>query len=662
MEKKDRIKEADKLPENPKDIRTWVKDGINTIHTVRRIKGPVEEYNGDLYFLVPDSDGKSKVYIKILGPWCGVTQPTFRLGEIYKDDDGIMDLVKPGDVFGVIDYGHNYDKNTKKTLLRIYDEIHMKVVNDDGDLISTPEALLKPMEQVFRSPDFKPYDIVDRLRYYIYLGDEREYFVMGAYIILTYLHRLFDVIPNLIIRGEKGAGKGHFLGILSYLVWNPTPLTSPSPASVYRHPEEHRGTLLIDEGHRILNMKGEVGQAIKTIVESGNQKGYKVPRYDDGKKTMFEPFCPKILTTNYSMEVEDKSIVIIPPKLRKDKKYGIRYTEKDTDLILEKAQYNLILWALWNYKEVMRVYKEDKGEMGEYVYGRYGDLWRPLLSIVKVAFPEKYKEILEYAKMDCDNRIEMKQGKEDTILKIIYDLIEDRRVVHDKNYYLIEVKEINDRLKDLGMSSLRGRTFPTILENLKITHTKGYKTGEWRILKEDLKKRFMEVLGEDDEIEDDYDGEKTKQEYQEAITKGDFQKLDEISPKIRKQEPETSRRPVYWKVGTVASNLSLETGMTIKDCRELLYFLGEVGKIQITNNQIRDHEKTHSIAKQHIIEYQTIKNLLQSKGPLTKEEIGKELGYDYESRDEWMRTVEFLISLGWLEKSDNGEIRGFGLR
>lgn len=61
------------------------------------------------------------------------------------------------------------------------------------------------MEKVLPSlEDFKPHDIVERLMYYVYLGDGREYYVLGAYVILTYIHRLFDIIPNLIIRGKRG--------------------------------------------------------------------------------------------------------------------------------------------------------------------------------------------------------------------------------------------------------------------------------------------------------------------------------------------------------------------------------------------------------------------------------------------------------------------------
>ena len=661
MKKKiDKIREADKPPKDPKDIREQLKEDMNTIHNIRKIRGPVDDYNGDLYFLLPDSNAKNWTYIKVLGSWCGVVSPGWKLGELYGDDDGVIDIIRPGDVNSVVEYSHNYNENTKKAILRIYDKIHDKVMVGDGDGISTPEAVLKPMEKVLPSledlEDFKPHDIVERLMYYVYLGDGRscEYYVLGAYVILTYIHRLFDIIPNLIIRGEKGAGKGHFLGILSYMVWNPSRLTSPSPASVYRHPEERRGTLLIDEGHRILNMPGETGQAIKTVVESGNQKGYKVPRYDDGKRKMHEPFCPKIITTNYPMELEDKSIVIIPPKLRRDREYGIRYVENDTDPILQEAQYNLVLWCLWNYKEIIRVYKENKEEMVEYVFGRYSDLWRPLLSIIKVAFPEAYPGVLEYARKDCEHRIEMKEGKEVSILKIIKDLIDDGKTGRTKEYYKIRVSDINDELKEMGVPILRGNAFISMLENMKISYSKGHRTGEWRISKEDLKNKFMEVLGESDEGDGVDDVERINGKYQEALAKTDFEKIDELAPKIPKEEPATNTmKKEGKKIGTIITKLSMDTKMTIKECGDLLLLLNDLDKIEIVDGRIIDYDNAYNIAKQHISEYETIKNLLKEKGPLARYDIARILSCgDPKAIDPWINTIKMFEELGWLQNKD----------
>ena len=213
----------------------------------------------------------------------------------------------------------------------------------------------------------------------------------------TYLFPMFPVYPYLIFVGEKGTNKSGQLEFLSCVCWNSTAkLSLPNEAPLFRLMQQAKPTQLIDEVHRQLNdpIRGPILQA---LLETGHEQGGCVPRCDEKNNDMikfYDTYCPKALASRESLELEEKGITIVIKKVH-DNKYAIARKNLGSDIELENIRGDLFNFAIVNWEKIYTEYQ--KIDPTPKLSARYFVLWASILAICKVAYPDKYSEMVGYA-------------------------------------------------------------------------------------------------------------------------------------------------------------------------------------------------------------------------------------------------------------------------
>lgn len=232
---------------------------------------------------------------------------------------------------------------------------------------------------------------------YFKLSNDIEHYIISCWAIGTYLFPMFPVYPYLINIGEKGTNKSGMLEFLSRICWNATAkLSLPNEAPLFRLMHQAKPTQIIDEVHRQLNdpLRGPVLQA---LLEMGHEQGGCVPRCDENdrdKINFYNVYCPKALASREGLELEEKGITIV---IHKDfsKEYAIARKNLESDPDLDIIAREIFNFAIAEWAAVYDIYQNI--EPTPKLSGRYFMLWAPILAICKIAYPDRYGEMVMYA-------------------------------------------------------------------------------------------------------------------------------------------------------------------------------------------------------------------------------------------------------------------------
>ncbi|HOP33434.1 MAG TPA: hypothetical protein PKU94_08660 [Candidatus Hydrothermia bacterium] len=497
----------------------------------------------------------------------------------------------------------------REAITALLDEIQRR-----NDIIeNSPETVL------WRIPDDwgngeTPKNIEETLRYYIRLGDDREYTIVASWILGTYLFPLFTAYPYLIIKGEKGSGKGTLLNILQRSCWNSTDeIITPSPSYLFRMIEDQRPTLLVDEYHRML--RGEMGKEVSSIFEAGNRRGGTVPRMekngDELKPVKFKVYCPKAIVTRSPVEAEDKGITITIPKIYDDQIYSKRSIEVQDDPILEKAREDIMKWVITHDEEVYGVYKSLKPIRG--LGGRYFMVWAPILSIAAVAFPDKYEDIKEYAIEAVKERISAANEKESIVLHALNYLHVNEKLKDGGNRvpgietFHVTNREIQDACEELDYERLHHKTIQSSLQNLKLIKKQheGYYISKKRL--GDLFKERGYTDSSNDEKDNSEKEEDLNNEYYAAVSTGDFEKFDNAQANLLNkaiQQAEKVEEIIRGFEGEppttdqLKQRMARELGIEEQEAAEIIFELLQAGKLKNEGRRILIAEETGERVKQ----------------------------------------------------------------
>jgi len=124
--------------------------------------------------------------------------------------------------------------------------------------------------------------------------------IAALYIMMTWVHEQFHVLPYLRVIGMYGTGKTRFLEVIGNICYKPMMAGgSASTASIFRAVDEIKGTLIFDEADF---RNSEAWNEIVKILNSGHTKDFPVIRMEaraDGGFTIktFYVFGPKILAS-----------------------------------------------------------------------------------------------------------------------------------------------------------------------------------------------------------------------------------------------------------------------------------------------------------------------------------------------------------------------------
>jgi hypothetical protein len=274
-----------------------------------------------------------------------------------------------------------------------------------------PNFLWKPRNDLFAL-------LLTKQETYIFFDRKVMYDVLACWIVGTYLFPMFSCFPYLILVGAKKSGKSTVLDFLSLICWNATKkMACPSESSLFRLVQCAKPTQLIDEIHRLL-IRPDISGALQSVLEVGFEKDGVVPRVDRENRVveLFEVYSPKALASREKLEVEDKGIVFIMQPAT-----DVRYGKARQRLVFEKElpalRIELIKFALTHWEEIKKEY--ERLEPDDKLYGRDFLLFAPLLAVCKVIFPDRFKEMTEYAERASAEKVGEAWESENQILSCL---------------------------------------------------------------------------------------------------------------------------------------------------------------------------------------------------------------------------------------------------
>lgn len=280
--------------------------------------------------------------------------------------------------------------------------------------------------------------IADYFKEHIALKNEHDYYVLAAYVVLTYSYNLFPMIPYLKIKGEKGTGKTTLLRALKGIVKNPQFASNMSTASLLRLGSDEEYTLLLDEAEMLKKRKGSNEEMIE-ILNSGYQKDGKVLRASGLDNIEYKTYSPKIIASIRSLaETTEDRCIFIETEQNNGKSL------KDPDLTKDKAAgiKKLIQKAVINQSSEIIGNIQKGGKYGDIeLKNRDRDRWNPLFVLGLSLSGAKNKIIAELTGA-CKNEAALKEENrrkslEEYNISLFKEIPEDTIINGDHAHYTI---------------------------------------------------------------------------------------------------------------------------------------------------------------------------------------------------------------------------------
>lgn len=257
----------------------------------------------------------------------------------------------------------------------------------------TPQVSPTPYSLLPFLPDFL-------LQKYMYFPEEFQNVICSVWTLGTYVHQIFDKYPYLFINAPKASGKTKLTKLITFCSYNGYISSNQSISSIYYMIDAMHSTMGIDEAEKLSNK--EKSNELNNILLAGFEKGlpvFRVPKQKDGTHGLqkFEVYSPKIITNITGVSNDALESRMIPIRLIKTKSEKANLIPKASDKIFLYAKMQCLVWAYENWEKVYDEYNTKRDEEKGFV-GRNYDLFKPLLSICKIAFPDRYDNFLEQCK------------------------------------------------------------------------------------------------------------------------------------------------------------------------------------------------------------------------------------------------------------------------
>jgi hypothetical protein len=285
-------------------------------------------------------------------------------------------------------------------------------------------------------------EIAEWLRGYVVLPEGAAE-TLATYVVLTYSFDHFDLLPYLLITSAtKRCGKSRLMALLSAIVRAPWLVTTPSAAVLYRKIERDHPTVLYDEAGSIAR-PGETTDVITDLLNSGFERGAKVPRCEKGRDGQielreFDLFGPKVfaLVGKPRADALEDRCIVIRLKRRARNESVARLRRRLLPREAESLRRQLVRWTLDHGASVPRLDVPPPGVLDD----RGFDLWEPLLQIGCTAGVGWGKKLMAAARM-------LSGGRDDEDLGT--QLLADIRLVFQDQGPGLTSRAMVDALKDL---------------------------------------------------------------------------------------------------------------------------------------------------------------------------------------------------------------------
>ncbi len=216
---------------------------------------------------------------------------------------------------------------------------------------------------------------VTMLRNVVVLPRDDDYFVLVAFIIASYLFRLFDALPIIHLHGERGSGKSELTSALVALSFNGQTMAQGSAAALIRLVRETGGLVALDDAEALAGGGGEVGQALK--------QGYKqltatkFLTLPGGRTEAVDFFGPRVVSNTLGLDpILGSRAIRIPTSVSAD---GTAEEHGD-DMDIAAWRDAVHAFAMSRLDEVGLSYESARRR----VRTRHDEIWAPLLAIANV--------------------------------------------------------------------------------------------------------------------------------------------------------------------------------------------------------------------------------------------------------------------------------------
>jgi len=215
---------------------------------------------------------------------------------------------------------------------------------------------------------------VDHLKECVRLPVERDYWVLTAFVIAGYLHRVFDALPLIHIHGEKGSGKSELTSKVVDLGFNGEMMAQGSASALIRLVRESGGLVAIDDAEGLACGTSEIAQALKSGYKQAT--AVKIVVMPGGRTEAIDFYGPRLVCNTVGLDpvLASRSIRVATA------------TTTDTDLAMD-TEFDLAGWrdamhafAMARIDQVRVAYEEVRRGVKD----RHSEIWAPLRAIANV--------------------------------------------------------------------------------------------------------------------------------------------------------------------------------------------------------------------------------------------------------------------------------------
>lgn len=334
-------------------------------------------------------------------------------------------------------------------------------------------------------------DGIRHLKEYVFV-DDVEYELLIFTSINTYIYKNMPAVPYLLLLAPPDSGKTNTLIVLSYLVYKPTLAFHSSSAGMRRVIRNLKGTFIMDEW---LNKKNKV---LEDIFRSGYKKRggkfYIGDIHNQKKVRTYNSYCPKVVASTEQIHDPALRTRFIPINMRKSP-VPLKQPNGEWKEVARQIKSHIVSFVRENRQRIIDEYYSLQPH--RIPPGRIVELWKPILSISKVAddlYSNNqevfYNHMLDLAKAQAE------KAKIDTIVEnpdlyfttLLSQYISQYRPDKEDYYRLDKIKHFlvqQDKFKFLHWHqeyiSLRLNRLNLILDLKRYRFVEG-RTGEERIV------------------------------------------------------------------------------------------------------------------------------------------------------------------------------------
>ena len=219
-------------------------------------------------------------------------------------------------------------------------------------------AIPRPLKEIVS-------DINELLKATIWLPHEEDYITLSLLAPVTFVQKVFESVPFILMNGPKGTGKSQVAIFMADLCCNGNLATAPTPAQIFRHVDSAQGFVAFDDLEAIGSTKSKdngTDELMQVLKVSYNQNTAKIQRVDP--KTMrpveFNCFGVKLFTNILGSDavLGSRMIRIQTQNMPNDLKSSIRPLSADEKMKIINLRKELHAWAFSKVTDVDHEYQK----------------------------------------------------------------------------------------------------------------------------------------------------------------------------------------------------------------------------------------------------------------------------------------------------------------